>query len=383
MQINGLSEDRGQSVAIDNIGNAYLGGYVTGGSSSINFNGKFLSLPANKVDLFIAKYDAATLTAKWVRNLDMTVSAGSTENEVNALALSNGQLILSGDFSGSGDFNPCITTTVFSSSTTDAFIASYNPDDFMLFVPDYICPPSQNLLVTGVPPGSIITWTTNPTNLLDPNMQTGTSSSFTVYPIGRGPVVVTASYVYGTCTESLSRNAWVGVPYDANLPNVISECETIQATIAPTQGALSYNWYYNGSFYSSTTDPILEIFPTTPPPTFTIGVSACNPCGCSRIGNRYSVNNCQKGGTLTLSSVSVSPNPTSQSLAVKIQQNPISEKLDFSYDVIMYNYIGETVYTISSSDNSISIEVNQWPKGIYYIRIKTDDSDIEKRVLIN
>ncbi|MEP3118143.1 MAG: SBBP repeat-containing protein, partial [Alphaproteobacteria bacterium] len=122
--IGGTSTDRGVSVSVDSSGNSYVTGTFRDtvdfdpGAGTTNLTG------AGNDDTFIAKYNSDG-TLAWAK------SAGGTGSDYGrSIAVdSSGNSYLTGNFSGTADFDPGAgTTNLTSAGSDDAFIAKYNSD---------------------------------------------------------------------------------------------------------------------------------------------------------------------------------------------------------------------------------------------------------------
>ncbi|MEP1906348.1 MAG: SBBP repeat-containing protein, partial [Nitratireductor sp.] len=122
--IGGTSTDRGVSVSVDSSGNSYVTGTFRDtvdfdpGAGTTNLTG------AGNDDTFIAKYNSDG-TLAWAK------SAGGTGSDYGrSIAVdSSGNSYVTGNFSGTADFDPGAgTTNLTSAGSDDAFIAKYNSD---------------------------------------------------------------------------------------------------------------------------------------------------------------------------------------------------------------------------------------------------------------
>ncbi len=120
--IGGNADDVGTSLALDASGNIYITGYFC-------FTVDFDPSPATATlvgvnnEIFIAKYDANG-------NYIYAKSMGGTNHEYgNAIAVDvSGSAYITGNFSGTADFDPSAATAFLTSAgNTDIFIAKYDP----------------------------------------------------------------------------------------------------------------------------------------------------------------------------------------------------------------------------------------------------------------
>lgn len=117
----GIDDDRGYGIAVDGSDNIVVTGEFAG---EAGFDGDTLTSVGGK-DLFVAGYDASG-------NRAFAVCAGSTGDDAgNAVAVdSSGNLLVTGEFSGTVDFG---STQLTSAGAKDIFIAKYNSSGNPLF----------------------------------------------------------------------------------------------------------------------------------------------------------------------------------------------------------------------------------------------------------
>ena len=119
-RFGGTGNEQVTCIALDGLGNIFLGGSFTG---SGNFGGaNWTSTSAWACDAFLAKYDSQG-NPLWSQGF-----GGTSADVVNSIAVdSQGNLVATGFFLGTANFGG---TTVLSSvvSSTDAFLAKYSPD---------------------------------------------------------------------------------------------------------------------------------------------------------------------------------------------------------------------------------------------------------------
>ena len=110
-----LTEDSGQSVAVDNNGNVYVIGYY---QEEARFTNSVTITSQGALDIFLVKYNGNGVF-QWVR------SAGSVGNEnASAIALgASGNIYITGAYEGTATFDGISKT---SQGNNDLFIAMYN-----------------------------------------------------------------------------------------------------------------------------------------------------------------------------------------------------------------------------------------------------------------
>lgn len=148
----------GYGITVDNSENVYVTGYFSG---SIDFDpngGDNTITSVGGKDIFILKLDSDG-NLVWVRALE---GSGSTESQANSITLDNaGNLIISGEFDGTMDFDGDVgTENKTSSGSTDIFTLKLNSDGDFIWVQAFegntldncysVCiDGSDNILLTG------------------------------------------------------------------------------------------------------------------------------------------------------------------------------------------------------------------------------------------
>lgn len=91
------------------------------------------------------------------------------------------------------------------------------------------------------------------------------------------------------------------------------------------------------------------------------------------------------GGTITvqtlgvedfsLKSFTISPNPSSLNLNIELPNNITNAKVE------VYDVLGKLVYNNRISDLNSSINISNWSKGTYLVRVSTNDATQTKRFI--
>lgn len=121
VKAGGTSDERGNSVCIDNAGNAYITGYFQG---TINFGGGTTLTSAGSQDVFVAKYNNAGVL-QWARR------AGGTGADIGSgIAVdNNGNVAVTGEFKNTADFGSVTLTA----DASDAFVCKYDAAGTLLW----------------------------------------------------------------------------------------------------------------------------------------------------------------------------------------------------------------------------------------------------------
>lgn len=129
----GAGTDSGMDVAIDEQGNIYWTGSFRGTQVDFDLTGDTMFLDASGTggasDIFLAKYQPGGLLA-WAYSFGAAVSGSDKDSAGNALCIDvNGNVITTGRFFGSVDFDPTAgTKTLTSSGDADIFVVRLDAD---------------------------------------------------------------------------------------------------------------------------------------------------------------------------------------------------------------------------------------------------------------
>ena len=121
----GSGSDRGLAIATDAGNNLYITGYYTG---SATFGSISLTANSNSQDIFIAKYDN-TGNCLWAKSAG---SAGGSDIGYGIATDNNGNVLVTGQFSGTADFDG--TSITSSSGVSNIFVAKYGSDGSVIWV---------------------------------------------------------------------------------------------------------------------------------------------------------------------------------------------------------------------------------------------------------
>ncbi|TWI99893.1 gliding motility-associated-like protein [Mucilaginibacter frigoritolerans] len=127
--IGGTGDSKATNIAADNNGNIYVSGYIRG---TVTFNlkqGGTQKLTSNgDADIYIAKYDIATGNYIWAISM-----GGSGIDLTNSMTVDNlGNVLITGQFQTSVNFNPKGNFILSSNGADDIFIAKYTQNgDFV------------------------------------------------------------------------------------------------------------------------------------------------------------------------------------------------------------------------------------------------------------
>lgn len=119
-QQGGPANERAMAVVTDASGNVYTTGYFQGTADFDPGAGTFtMTASPGGVDIYVSKLDASG-TFQWAKQ----IQSGGTADHGRAITLDNsGNVIITGDFQGSKDFDPGVgVTTLAAAGNTDIFV---------------------------------------------------------------------------------------------------------------------------------------------------------------------------------------------------------------------------------------------------------------------
>lgn len=183
-----------------------------------------------------------------------------------------------------------------------------------------------------------------------------TNASITVTPSG------TETYTVNAENNGCFGDAIVTVTVNT-LPNVTTStsntllCSGQSAVLTATSSsAVSYTWS-DGAITSTT-----SVSPLTTT-DYTVTVNDGNCANMAVI--TQSVSTCTDINTLSSdNAIRVFPNPFTGSLNIII--NTVASK---GYTMVIYNTLGEIVYSVSGTEKTLSIPTQEWKSGIYFAHI--------------
>lgn len=136
-KMGSTSDDYGQAIAIDKFGNVYITGSFTGTADFDPGNGQFLLTNTSnyEFDIFISKLDAAG-NFIWAKKI-----GGALNQSGNAMTLDkSGNILITGAFEGTVDFNPDAGTFNLSASGyNDIYILKLNQSGNFIWAKNMMC----------------------------------------------------------------------------------------------------------------------------------------------------------------------------------------------------------------------------------------------------
>jgi hypothetical protein len=156
-RIGGAFSDYGNAVAVDASGNIYTAGTFSGTADFDPGAATYNLTSAGESDIFVCKLDA-TGNFVWARSM-----GGPVYDNVSSIAIDpSGNILTTGGFSGTADFDPGSgTTNLVSSGNSDVFVCKLDPSGSLIWAVhmggigmDYATSlhvdPSGNVITTGI-----------------------------------------------------------------------------------------------------------------------------------------------------------------------------------------------------------------------------------------
>jgi hypothetical protein len=195
--------------------------------------------------------------------------------------------------------------------------------------------------------------------------------------------------------KEVTRQVWVGAPNPAGdivISNGnVAPGSTIEFVASdysnPNIGQRTYNWDVGGGYFNYVNGPYASVTMTADYIAPSISIS--NACGTSEQITRNWVydngggNGCPPGMSCE---TSVFPNPAADEIMVQFQagqdQNLVAASKT-NKKVVLYNQYNEKIISMETSKSSLTIPVENLPKGIYLLEIHNNGMRHKKRVVIN
>lgn len=325
----GTSITNGSGIAVDNSGNLYASGQYYG---TVDFDpgiGTFNSTSAGSSDLYVSKFDPSG-------NFMWTVTTGNTslDNATSVTIDKSGNVLVTGYFSGTVDFDPSSSpSNLISNGNKDIFIWKLSPAASLIWVKSVgstavddgffiTTDQERNVYTTGdfsgtstdFDPGTgVASWSAPNSNVNSFILKLDSAGNYRA-SLGLGgngsdygqAIAVDANYsVYstGVFQQTTDFNPQ-GTAYSVNPPNGSTPylhkiCQTPESpsaiigntitclgsssvfSIAAVPHATSYVWSNVNAWTGSSTSLSITLTPTALASTGTISVSSSNACGSS------------------------------------------------------------------------------------------------------
>jgi len=207
-----------------------------------------------------------------------------------------------------------------------------------------------------------------------------------------GQVRVTASNACGVSPlRTLTVKAVPATPGSiSGAATVCANQQNVPYSIAPVTGAVSYTWTGpSGARFSDGVNTSSTAVFTTPSTAVTVNykttaglikVKANNACGSGNNKNLTVTFNCREAGIQGENMLSLSPNPAHDEISISFLSS------DRNYKIEIMDLIGKVVHSFERSGsegiNTEKINVSEFPKGIYMVRMTSEGENVVTRFIV-
>jgi len=241
-------------------------------------------------------------------------------------------------------------------TASQAILVNPVPDVQVFSNKPNVCSGSQAILTAFG--ANSFTWSTNAlTNVIAVNPTTGTSSTTVTY-------TVLATNQYG-CTGTKTQGVGVWP-----LPNVTANSDRAdmcvgESVILTGNGAVTYQWVANTSASLFVGSPI-TVNPTS---TSVFTVTGTDINGCQKSGTVVqNVNDCVGIKTISASGgIKIYPNPTAAEFTIESNNN--SAKV-----IQVTDLTGRVIVSSTNNSEKVNVNLGSFANGIYYVKIKSENS---------
>ncbi len=149
-------------------------------------------------------------------------------------------------------------------------------------------------------------------------------------------------------------------------PVAVIDAGVLSSTLATT-----YQWYFNGTMIDGATNQ--DYSPTE---TGIYSVEVANENGCTTVSEGIQVIISGIDSLSGMSFIDVYPNPTSG--VINLQNLPEGDVI-----IEVYSARGKKVLFLQTSNETEILNLDQFEKGIYHLRIRKDNQTMEKKIIVN
>jgi hypothetical protein len=306
-----------------------------------------LSITNNQTTgIFINNYLNYTTGAVTYSNSDITVVTGaglcSAFGGVNAGRVFNGNIF----YSKPGCTSPKIPITLtVTPSPAITLVASQTS----------VCP--SNSVSIGATGANTYTWSTGANGAL----VSVTPTASTVYTVSGE----TTPGCIGTSSIAITTNS-VPVVNIASSASLICAGQSVNLTAS---GASSYVWN------TAATTTVISVTPSVTT-SYTVTGTAPNTCSIATVYTQ-SVSTCTgvDANTTFSNLISIYPNPSNGIITAEFGFN--GEK-----EILITNSVGQLIKVIKTKNSSEVIDLDQYAKGIYYVKIMSNENSSNYRIII-
>jgi len=332
---------------IVNSGNISITAFNVCGSSlpqtlSVTVNKTTIS-STNTTNLFCAG-ESATLTASGANTYSWNTGATSNSIVIGPTALLPIYVV-------TGTTIPnCITNDYYNVNTTNAPIVNINTSAVSLCVGQ-----AATLTASGA---STYTWS---------NGVIG--SNILISPTLTTNYTVTGSNYYGCASSVVQIITVTPLPIITTISSTGILCSGQTATLT-VSGANTYAWSSGGNSAN-------EIITPTTTTIYTVNCTDAN--GCSNSASiTQSVSICTGASELNGSAnefIKISPNPSNGLFIIECT------KSEFNSDIDVYNALGQVLFSKKINALNISVDLSNYPNGLYYFKVIEDNTHYVYKVI--
>ncbi len=371
-QVTGSGYMEPKAIDADFLGNVYVTGYYVGINDCDPGAGTY-TINSTSNSYFIMKLDPNGVYS-WARSID---GSSGEELGVSVKIDPNGNIYSTGNFNTNGvDFDPDAGITQLNLSgggSNDVFIHKFNqclapflPTNTTLASLQSICSSANSTTLSASSNGTI-TWF----NVPNAGSSLGFGTSFVTPTLSIGTHTFYAQA--NTCTVSVSRTP---ITVTVNLSPTVtlvsssgSICAGEAATLTASGGG-TYSWSTLVGF-----GPTVVVTPLT---TTVFTVTGTNSFGCANTATLSQIVNACVGlieKSLSLEKISIFPNPASDKLIVK-SENQIEE-------IVISDLNSKIISRYRFEDDALeqSIDLNHLSSGLYFVTVKTERGAINIKLI--
>jgi len=254
--------------------------------------------------------------------------------------------------------------------------------------PTLVC--TNSTFTLNNPPPGAVTWSVTPSNLVSPSNGTGAVANVT--KISNGNAVITFSMGCANVNRSLSFHTgpYSSSDYQISGPSSSLCKSNVYYSIPSLSGVTSINWIWPSGWTYISGQGTTNLALKTGSSSGLVGVGVNNTCGPS---GSYATKYVTVSGScpLSLSSLSLYPNPASSELTVSFIDadtttditTTSNQEFESTYEVKIYDQYQELIYATQTDRQKFTISTSNFPNGAYILNILNLEGIIQRKIFIN
>ncbi|MCF8297062.1 MAG: SBBP repeat-containing protein [Saprospiraceae bacterium] len=341
-QMGGTFLDCGTSIATDAGSNVYTTGYFHESTDFDPGAGITYLTSVGGSDIFIQKLNSAG-NLLWVKQM------GSTSDDIGSfITTDNGcNIYATGSFKGTVDFNPGVDT---------AYLTSVGNWDIYI----------QKLDTAGN-----FLWVKQMGGTSDDYSSSITKANGNIYTTGGFQLIV--DFDPGTGTANLTSTGNYDIFIQKLSPcNVDVSLTTTDPTITANASGALYQWLDCNNNFTAIAGETAQSFTATANGDYAVEVTQ-NSCVDTSACVTISTVGVDASAPLSVHNIRVYPNPTTGKIFIE------GENIE---TVEIINVIGQTIIQYPANKKSMLIDISSQSKGIYFVRITTNNGVVIDKVLL-